>query len=59
MHTLRINKDHTDTPEKDESNHRDVNHDLSECPDGMRIEPENRRTGDAGRPKCDYCKTRK
>jgi hypothetical protein len=59
MHTMRINKYHTVTPEKDEPNHRAVYHDLGECPDGMRIKPENRRTGNAGRPKCDYGKTRK
>ena len=54
---MRIAPYHTATPEKDEPNHRDVYHDLSDCPDGVRVKPQNRRSGDGGRPKCDYCKT--
>jgi hypothetical protein len=45
---------HTITEEKPEQ--RDVYHDHDDCPDGRRIKPENRRSGTAGRPRCDECK---
>lgn len=54
---MKVNPYHTVTPEKDEPGHRDVYHDLNDCPDGLRIKPENRRSGSVGRDKCDYCKT--
>lgn len=53
---MKIAAYHTVTPERDEPVHRDVYHDLSDCPDGMRIKPANRRAGTEGRPKCDYCR---
>lgn len=34
---------------------RNVYHDHDDCPDGRRIKPEHRRTGDAGRQRCDEC----
>lgn len=34
---------------------RNVYHDYNDCPDGRRIKPEHRRSGDAGRPRCDAC----
>ena len=54
---MKVNPYHTVTPEKDEPGHRDVYHDLSECPDGRRILPANRRSGMGGRNKCDWCKS--
>ena len=50
----KVNPYHTVTEE--EPDRRDVYHDHDDCPDGMRIKPENRRPGDAGRPRCDECK---
>ena len=47
---MRVERYHTLTPEKEDPGHRDVYHDLSECPDGSRIKLANRRTGMAGRP---------
>lgn len=44
---------HAITEEKPEQ--RDVYHDYEDCPQGRRIEPENRRSGKAARPRCDYC----
>ena len=35
---------------------RQVYHDNTECTEGNNIEPENRREGTDGRPKCDHCK---
>jgi hypothetical protein len=55
--TMKVSPYHTVTPEKEEPGHRDVYHDLSDCPDGLRIKIANRRAGMAGRPKCDYCKS--
>jgi hypothetical protein len=34
---------------------REVYHNKSNCPDGERIKPENRRDGDDGRPLCKEC----
>lgn len=34
---------------------RNIYHDHSDCPDGRRIRPEHKRTGTAGRPRCDAC----
>jgi hypothetical protein len=45
---------HTITPEKPYGE-RDVYHDHNECPAGRRIEPQNRRPGTAGRPRCLDC----
>jgi hypothetical protein len=45
---------HTITPEKPYGE-RDVYHDHSDCPTGRRIEPQNRRQGTAGRPRCEDC----
>jgi hypothetical protein len=53
---MRVQPYHTVTPEKEDPGHRDVYHDLNDCPDGLRILPANQRVGMAGRPKCDYCK---
>ena len=55
--TMKVSPYHTVTPEKEEPGHRDVYHDLSDCPDGLRIKITNRRAGMAGRPKYDYCKS--
>lgn len=38
------------------SEDKEVYHDDSECPYGQRIKPENRASGNGGRPKCSYCK---
>jgi hypothetical protein len=46
---------HTTTPEQ-EYRQRNVYHDLDDCPDGRRILRENRKSGMAGRPRCDACK---
>jgi hypothetical protein len=46
---------HTITPEQDEPGHRNVYHDHDDCPDGRRIKAENKRSGTAGRPRCDAC----
>lgn len=35
---------------------RSVHHDNSDCTEGNNIEPENRRSGTGGKPKCDHCK---
>jgi hypothetical protein len=35
--SIKVNPYHTITPEKDEPGHRDVYHDLNNCPDGQRI----------------------
>ena len=51
-----MNPYHTSTPEKGEPGHRDVYHDLNNCPDGRRIKAEHKVPGTGGRPKCDYCK---
>lgn len=53
---MKVAPYHTATPEKEDPGHRDVYHDLSDCPDGLRIKVANRSAGMAGRPKCDYCK---
>ncbi len=53
---MKIAAFHTVTPERGEPGHRDVYHDVSDCPDGMRIKPANRRAGTGGRPKCEYCR---
>ena len=34
---------------------RKVYHDNDSCTEGNNIEPENRRSGTDGRPKCDHC----
>lgn len=34
---------------------RDVYHDQTNCSDGRRILPENKRSGTGNRPKCDEC----
>lgn len=34
---------------------REVYHDKSNCPDGERIKPENRRSGTGGRDHCKEC----
>lgn len=34
---------------------REVYHDKSNCPDGERIKPENKRYGTDNRPKCQEC----
>ena len=44
---------HTVVPEY--GGERDVYHDQSKCPAGMRIKPEHRSPGKAGRPKCKDC----
>lgn len=54
LSVAKVSPYHTITEEKPEQ--RDVYHDHSDCPDGKRIKPENRRTGTAGRPRCDECK---
>jgi hypothetical protein len=46
---------HTITPEQGEPGHRNVYHDHDDCPDGKRIEPQNRRSGTDNRPRCDAC----
>ena len=33
-----------------------VYHDNTSCTEGNNIEPENRRSGTGGKPKCDHCK---
>jgi hypothetical protein len=54
---MKVQPYHTITPEAGQPGHRgDVYHDQSTCSDGMRIKPENRRAGSAGRLKCDECK---
>ena len=54
---MKVQPYHTITPEAGQPGHRgDVYHDQSTCSDGMRIKPENRRSGSAGRLKCDDCK---
>jgi hypothetical protein len=53
---MKVPPYHTVTPEEDEPNHRDVYHDLNDCPDGSRIKPRNIRAGTGGRLKCDFCK---
>ena len=50
---MKVQPYHTVTPEKDDPGHRDVYHDLSGCPDGLRIKISNRRPGTAGRPGLD------
>lgn len=50
---MKISPYHTVTEEKPEQ--RDVFHDHDDCPDGRRIEPQNRRSGTGGRPRCDAC----
>lgn len=45
---------HTSQPEY--GGERNVYHDQSECPAGKRIKPWHKRSGTAGRPKCDDCK---
>jgi hypothetical protein len=35
---------------------RAVYHDNNRCTEGNNIEPRNRRSGTAGRPKCEHCK---
>jgi hypothetical protein len=45
---------HTITPEKPYGE-RDVYHDRNDCPTGRQIEPQNRRSGTAGRPRCEDC----
>ena len=50
---MKVQPYHTVTPEKDDPGHRDVYHDLSGCPDGLRTKISNRRPGTAGRPGLD------
>jgi hypothetical protein len=45
---------HTITPEKPYGE-QDVYHDQNNCPAGQLIEPQNRRSGTAGRPRCKDC----
>jgi hypothetical protein len=45
---------HTTTPERPYGE-RDVYHDHNDCPAGRRIEPQHRRPGTAGRPRCLDC----
>lgn len=45
---------HTITPERPYGE-RDVYHDHNNCPTGQQIEPQNRRQGTAGRPRCVDC----
>jgi hypothetical protein len=47
---------HSEAPEKGLPAHRNVYHDQSTCPDGVRIKPEYRVTGRGGRKKCDWCR---
>jgi hypothetical protein len=49
----KCNPYHTTTEE--EPKQRDVYHNYKECPDGMRIKPENKKDGTDGRPRCDEC----
>ena len=53
-----MNPFHTVSPEKEHPGHRDVFHDQNNCPDGLRIKPENKRSGAGNRLKCDWCKVR-
>ncbi len=46
---------HTITPEQDEPGHRNVYHDHDDCSLGKRIQPQNKRSGTDGRPRCDEC----
>jgi len=55
---MKVNPFHTVTPEKEHPGHRDVFHDQNNCPDGLRIKPENKRSGAGNRLKCDWCKVR-
>jgi len=50
----RVAPYHTTTPEKPYGE-RDVYHDQSDCPTGRLIERQNRRSGTAGRPRCEDC----
>ena len=34
---------------------RNVYHDHSDCPDGLRIKPEHKASGTDNRPRCDAC----
>lgn len=45
---------HTTSPEYPPKE-RNVYHDHNDCPDGRRIKVEHRRSGTAGRPRCDAC----
>ncbi len=51
----KVSPYHTITPEKDKPGHRDVYHDHDDCSDGRRILPQDKRSGTAGRPRCDEC----
>lgn len=51
----KVNPYHTTTPEGGEPGRRDVYHDHDDCSDGSRILPQNRVSGDGGRPRCDEC----
>jgi hypothetical protein len=50
----KVSPYHTNSPEYPPEN-RNVYHDDDECPDGKRIKPEHRVSGDAGRPLCKEC----
>jgi hypothetical protein len=54
---MKVLPHHTVTPEAGQPGHRDVFHDQITCSDGLRIKPVNKRSGTAGRLKCDECKT--
>jgi hypothetical protein len=45
---------HTSIPEY--GGERNVYHDQSQCPAGLRIKPNHRTAGTANRPKCDDCR---
>jgi hypothetical protein len=43
------------TSPEDMQRQRYVYHDHDNCPDGLRIKPENKQWGTDGRPRCDVC----
>ncbi len=52
----RIDPFHTDSPEYPPQ-HREVYHDKDTCPDGKRIKPEHRKSGNGNKKYCLVCPT--
>jgi len=55
MNMAKVTAFHTDSPEYPPS-HRNVYHDHDNCSAGKQIKPQHRKSGTAGRPRCDDCK---
>ncbi len=51
----KVSAYHTDSPEYPPS-HRNVYHDHDNCPTGKQIKQQHKKSGTAGRPRCDDCK---